>query len=197
MNDDAPADADIRDMARLAGGEHAALDDLMDRHAVRLVGYLTRQLRDESEAEDLAQETFVRVFQHRDRFDPARKFTTWLYTIATNLMRDRLRRLSRRPEVPLEGPAASGQEPREASIPAPDSGPDGSLLATERAQAVQQAVATLPEDLRTALILFEYEDLSHAEIAAVVECTPKAVETRLYRARAQLRDALKKYLDIL
>lgn len=196
MNDDT-ADADIRDMIRLASGEQAALDDLMDRHTTRLVGYLTRQLRDESEAEDLAQEAFVRVFQHRNRFDPARRFTTWLYTIATNLMRDRLRRLSRRPEVSLEGSDASEHKPREATFPAPGDGPDGSLLAAERTQAVQQAVTALPEDLRTALILFEYEDLSHAEIAAVLNCTPKAVETRLYRARTQLRSALKKYLDIL
>src|SRR5437667_228279 len=80
-------------------GGDSALSSLMERHAEKLFHYLVRQLGNEQDAEDLGQESFVRVFQHRARFDPAQKFTTWLYTIATNLSRDRLRYRARHPNV--------------------------------------------------------------------------------------------------
>src|SRR5262245_17838913 len=93
---------DQADMARLAEGRESALDDLMGRHAERLYHYLIRLLQDETEAEDLAQETFARVFLHRSKFKADKKFSTWLYAIATNLARDRLRHRSRHPTVSIE-----------------------------------------------------------------------------------------------
>lgn len=89
-------------MARLAGGHDAALNDLMDRHAERLFHYLVRSLQNEEDAADLAQETFARVCRNRAKFDPNQKFTTWLYAIASNLVRDRYRWRSRHPRVSLE-----------------------------------------------------------------------------------------------
>lgn len=177
-------------MQRLAAGHGPALNDLMSRHAERLFHYLIRVLRDESEAEDLAQETFVRVFQHSSKYDPSHKFTTWLYSIATNLARDRLRRLSRHPQVPLDGGPGHDEGAWEQVIPASDPGPLEQLAGLERAEAVRRAVAELPEELRVPLVLAEYEEQSHAEIAAVLGCSSKAVEMRVYRARQFLRKRL-------
>lgn len=200
---DPEADRDRADMKRLAEGHDRALDDLMARHAPRLHAYLNRLLQNDSDAEDLAQETFVRVHEHRDRFDPRHEFTTWLYTIATNLVRDRYRWRSRHPESPLDAPAHPGphgtaaHEARGLAEVLPDRRPDPSsqALQHERAEAVRNAIAQLPEDLRLPLLLAEFEERSHQEIAVILECTAKAVEMRLYRARKSLRDLLARWLD--
>jgi RNA polymerase sigma-70 factor (ECF subfamily) len=176
-------------MARLVEGHEASLNALMDRYGERLFHYLIRVLQDETEAADLAQETFVRVYQNRARFTPGRKFSTWIYTIATNLARDRLRRLSRHPLVSLES-HPTDDAGRNHILPSDQPAPDESLVTKEREAAVRRALADLPEELRVPLILFEYEDRSHAEIAAVLDCSAKAVEMRLYRARQQLRARL-------
>src|ERR1041384_3753816 len=93
---------DQQDMARLAAGHDAALNELMARHSGRLFGYLVRILTNETEADDLAQETFVRVYLNRARFRPSARFSTWLFAIATNLARDRLRWRTRHPNVSVE-----------------------------------------------------------------------------------------------
>jgi RNA polymerase sigma-70 factor (ECF subfamily) len=185
-----PSDAqDQADMARLTAGDDPALNSIMARHGERLFHYLIRVLQDDNEAADLAQESFVRVFQNRQRFDPDKKFSTWLYAIATNLARDRLRWMSRHPQVPLdsdETDPAGIHAARAATQPTPHE----ALVTEERAAAVRSALAQLPEELRVPLILSEYEEHSHAEIAAVLDCSAKAVEMRLYRARQQLRARL-------
>jgi RNA polymerase sigma-70 factor, ECF subfamily len=181
--------ADQQDMARLCAGHDAALNVLMDRHAQRLFHYLLRQLHNESDAADLTQEAFARVYHHRARFDPAQKFSTWLYTIATNLLRDHFRWRKRHPQVSLD---AESEETDALlhTLPDPTASAGDQLAAAERAAEVRQAVASLPDDLRTPLILSEYEDLSHADIGAILGCSAKAVETRLYRARNHLRKRL-------
>jgi RNA polymerase sigma-70 factor, ECF subfamily len=187
---------DRSDMAELAGGRDAALNALMSRHGERLYHYLIRLVRDEPEAADLAQETFVRVYQNRTRFKADGKFSTWLYAIATNLARDHFRKLARRPQVSLQTEDESGTS-LSHTLATGEAGPHESLEAAERADAVREAVAALPEELRLPLILAEYEEQSHAEIAAVLECSPKAVEMRLYRARQQLRNRLEKLLPAI
>jgi RNA polymerase sigma-70 factor, ECF subfamily len=188
-------DRDRADMARLAADHGPALDDLMERHAPRLFNYLARSLQDEDDAADLAQETFVRVFQNRMKFDPRMKFSTWLYAIATNLVKDRYRHRTRHPQVSLDAEnEATGESFREI-VPELGPTPSESLQGAERAEAVRQAVSQLPDELRTPLILFEYEELSHAEIGEILECSEKAVETRLYRARNQLREKLARLLN--
>jgi RNA polymerase sigma-70 factor, ECF subfamily len=189
------ADLDRSDMARLAGGRDASLNDLMERHAPRLYNYLLRQVSDESEANDLTQETFVKVYLNRTKFRAESKFSTWLYTIATNLARDHFRRRGRRPEVSLEARDEQHQSLGEV-LPEKSGSPIETLIAEERSQQVRAAVQALPEDLRVPLILAEYEDQSHAEIASILNCTTKAVEMRIYHARQALRKVLSNLVEM-
>ena len=179
-------------MGALAGGEDLALNHLMDRWQAPLRGFLYRYTQNGHDAGDLAQETFVRIYQHRARFRPGARFSTWMFQIALNLARSRARWQKRHPTDSLDWDSEtqnsrfqiySGATPAEAN------------LATERTAAVKTAIAALPPDLRDAVILAEYEEKSQAEIAAIVGTTPKGVETRLYRARQHLRKALQKYLQ--
>ena len=179
-------------MARLVAGDDAALNDLMERHAPKLFNYLVRSVQNEEDAADLAQDTFVRIFQNCARFDARMKFSTWLYAIATNLVRDCYRYRMRHPQVSLD--EASGEDFRQ-SMPEQKQTPSESLQSAERAEAVRHAVRQLPEELREPLIFSEYEELSHAEIGEILGCSAKAVETRLYRARNRLRVKLTGFLD--
>jgi RNA polymerase sigma-70 factor (ECF subfamily) len=184
-------------MARLASGHDAALNGLMERHAPKLFNYLVRSLQNEEDAADAAQEAFVRVYQNSAKFDTRAKFSTWLYTIASNLVKDRYRHRSRHPQVSLDAEnEATGENFRE-SVPEHNPTPSESLQDAERAEAVRKAVTELPEELRTPLILYEYEELSHAEVGAILDCSAKAVETRIYRARKQLRASLHWLLEIV
>jgi RNA polymerase sigma factor (sigma-70 family) len=184
MTSDAPQPTDEALASALSRGEDAALDVLMLRWQVPLRSFLYRHTQNEADALDLAQETFVRVYRHRGRYRDGARFSTWMFQIGLNLARDHARRRTRRPSVALE----------DVPEPAHDGNPQAETLATERVKAVRSAIADLPEKLRTALILFEYEDQSHAEIAATVSASPKAVETRLARARELLRQKLSRFL---
>ena len=183
-------DLDKADMERLASGHDAALNELMERHAPKLFNYLVRCLQDEEDANDTTQETFVRVYQNRMKFDPQQKFSTWLYAIATNLVKDRYRYRARHPRVSLDAESQETGKAFRESLVAQAPSPDKTLEADERAEKVRQAVAALPEELRVPLILATYEDRSHEEIGNILRCSAKAVETRIYRARQQLRTSL-------
>ena len=180
----ASSDTDEATMAALQRGEDLALNRLMTRWERPLRAFLYRSTHNEHDALDLAQETFVRIYQHRARYRPGARFSTWMFQIALNLARDHARRQRRRPTTTLE----------EAPEPTTRVTPGQQLTDAEAAEAVRDAVAALPEDLREAVLLFEFENLSHAEIAEIVDATPKAVETRLYRAREKLRTALARHL---
>jgi len=190
MNAPTADEQDARDMARLVQGHDPALNDLMERHAAKLFHYLIRSLQDEDDAADLAQETFAKVYHNRAKFDPGQKFTTWLYAIANNLVRDRYRWRTRHPQVSLdmenEETNASLKETLRTEGPAPDE----QLQTKESAAAVRKAIAALPEELRQPLILAVYQHLPQADIAEILNCSVKAVETRIYRARHQLRTSL-------
>ena len=144
------------------------------------------------DAEDLAQETFVKIYQARRRFGRGARFSPWIYAIATNLAKSRWRWRSVRRLVSLDASNSTGTS-FEFEDPRAETG-SVTTETRERATAVRQAIAALPLDLRTAVILAEYEDQSHAEIAAALGCSPKAVESRLYRAREKLRRALSSWL---
>jgi RNA polymerase sigma-70 factor (ECF subfamily) len=178
---------DAQDMTRLTAGHEAALNALMERHAEKLFHYLIRCLQDESDAADLAQETFARIYQHRAKFDPRQKFTTWMYAIASNLVRDRYRWRSRHPQVSLDAPSDETAASLKDHLPSGQQTPHQQLEAEERAAAVREAITALPEELRQPLILAVYQELPQAEIATILGCSVKAVETRIYRARQQLR----------
>jgi len=192
-NPDANA-LDRADMVRLAAGQDAALNDLMERHATPVFHFLCRMVGNEDDANDLAQETFARVFRARASFRPGEKFSTWLFTIAANLARNHFRWRARHPNVSLEAESGEAEQTLGSTLPSDDPAPNEQALTAERAQAVRSAVGKLPEDLREAIVLCEWQELSVAEAAAILESTPKAVESRLYRARQILRERLKSWL---
>jgi RNA polymerase sigma-70 factor (ECF subfamily) len=182
-------------MAKLAAGHDASLNDLMDRHGERLFQFLLRQMQNETDASDLAQEAFVRIYQNRNRYDSRQKVSTWLFAIAANLAKDRLRWRARHPAVSMDAQnPVTGEDFRE-SIPDPRVSPSEEFQKKELGDQVRRAISELPEDLRAALILAEYENLSMAEIAAILHCTERAVDNRLYRARKRLREMLSGVLD--
>jgi RNA polymerase sigma factor (sigma-70 family) len=187
--------ADTFDMVALRCGDELALNRIMGRHREKIFHYLIRLLQDEEEALDLAQETFVRVFLNRDKFNTKNRFSSWMYAIATNLARDRMRWLSRHKNVSLEAPVGNSEVSLGDLLKENRLAPDESLERDEQIKQVKEALAEIPEDLRTPLVLVEYEELSQAEIATVLNCTPKAVENRLYRARKLLRDKLGRLLS--
>src|SRR5258708_24819992 len=138
-------DQDRNDMARLAAGHDAALEALMGRHAERLFHYLLRLLQNETEAGDLAQETFVRVYQNRARFKPENKFSTWLFTIGTNLARDVQRRRARHPHISLDAEKEDSGGNFKDVLPEPGPNPGETLESADRADTVRRAIAALPE----------------------------------------------------
>lgn len=189
------ADArDQADMERLAAGQDSALNDLMDRHSTPLFHFLCRMVGNEDDASDLAQETFVRIFKSRGSFRKGEKFSTWAYAIAANLARNHFRWRSRHPNISLDSETDESEKTLAGSLPANDPPPNEQTLAVERATAVREAVGKLPEDLREAIVLCEWEERSVAEAAVILAATPKAVESRLYRARQMLRQLLKTWL---
>lgn len=168
----------------LSRGDDTAIDTLMLRWQVPLRGFLYRHLQNEADALDLAQETFVRIYKHRAHYREGARFSTWMFQIALNLCRDHARRRTRRPLVALDevpDPVDSRADPKTAT------------LAAERITAVRAAITALPDHLRESLVLSEYQDLSHAEIANIVRATPKAVETRIARARELLGKKLVRF----
>jgi RNA polymerase sigma factor (sigma-70 family) len=172
-------------MRRAQAGDEAAFGALMHRWERPVKALLARLVFNTRDADELAQETFVRVWQHRAKFRPEAEFRPWLFSIAVNLARNRLRWWRSRPEVSLaewDGGPARGE--------------DGSVAAerNERAQAVQAAIARLPAEQREALVMFAYEQMSQADIATTVGATTKAVENRIARARVHLRSALAGWL---
>lgn len=197
MNEEDSQVQDAEAMARLARGEDVALDELMQRHGPRLWRYLWRQLQNHDDAADLAQETFVRVYTHRTTYRPEKsRFTTWIFTIATNLVRDHYRRRGRRPTVPLtverEGEDAMDRAEGWLRDPSPD--PAEQTHSRQCLARLKELVGRLPEELRTPLLLAEYEGMAQAEIASILRCSAKAVETRIYRARRRLRQQLQECL---
>ncbi len=180
-------DADLQLVARLQAGDDGAFDELMGRYKTPVVNFVFRMLNDAGDADDVAQEVFVRVYRHIRRFhaDGRRRFSTWLFQIARNQAIDQLRKRKRRPVELRTFAEEDGQEPASSGRSA-----DREAHLKEVGEAVAQAVSALPERQKTALILAEYHDLSHAEIAAIMKCSVKSVESRLGRARQTLRHAL-------
>ena len=170
-------------MGRVQAGDEAALGALMERWELPVKSVIARIVLNASEAEELAQETFVRVWQQREKFRAGAEFRPWVFAIAVNLARNRLRWWRRRPTVSLQEWSETqraedgGQRSEQAA------GPEA-LERAERAAAVRDAIAVLPLELREAIVLFEYEQMSHAEIAAAVGATPKAVAVGAEKNRA-------------
>jgi RNA polymerase sigma-70 factor, ECF subfamily len=188
-----PEDAeDIRLMELASGGDMAAFEQLVERHQRMVIGTVGRMLGTNSDAEDIAQQVFVRVWKNVKRYEPRAKFTTWLLKITRNLVFNELRRRSRHPAVPLQSETDEEERPikDEQTI-----APDASLLEQELHEAVDAAIAQLPETQRMAVILRRYEELSYEEIAEALDQSVSGVKSLLFRARTELRESLKRYLS--
>ena len=183
------ADPDAELMLRLKNGEDRILNELMTRWQQPLVAFIYRYIGREAEALDLAQETFVRVYATRRRYTVRGKFSTWLFAIAANLCRNHLRWQRRRGE---SVPETSDMEDAEFAerIQSLDDSPDQAAIRSESISLIKVAIDKLPHDLKTVILLYEYQSLSYGEISSVLGCSVKAVEMKLYRARHLLRERL-------
>ncbi|KAF0093033.1 MAG: RNA polymerase sigma-70 factor ECF subfamily [Puniceicoccaceae bacterium 5H] len=176
-------DADL--MQQLAAGDDAALGHLIDRWQRPVLAFAYRYVQDHDAARELTQETFVRLYQARGRFQPERAFPAWLFKIAANLCRNYFRWKKRHPEQQLVD-----AEPDPAHPSAPESDPAERAAQQDDAARVAAAVKALPHRLKVAVLLYYYEGRSYREIAAVIGCSERGVETRLYRARNLLSASL-------
>lgn len=176
-------DPDVAAMRRLATGDDLALNEIMSRWQGRVASFLQRMCGNHATACDLAQETFTRLYHSRASYKENAPFSSYMLRIAANLARNHHRWQGRHPSEPLE--ALENAEPATEAA-----SPDTALSQADTAREVRHAVRQLPHELREALVLSSYEDMSHAEIANVTGCTPKAVETRIYRAKQILKEKL-------
>jgi RNA polymerase sigma-70 factor, ECF subfamily len=181
------ADPDTDLMLRLKNGEDWILNELMTRWQQPLVGFIYRYIGREAEALDLAQETFVRVYETRHRYTVRGKFSTWLFTIAANLCRNYLRWRQKRGE-PVPQNWNIEESKLAESFQSSDDSPDQAAMRSESISLLRTAIDKLPHDLKTVILLYEYQSLSYGEISSVLGCTVKAVEMKLYRARQLLRE---------
>lgn len=183
-------DRDKALMARIARADHDAFRELVLRHQDRVFALAYRFLGNQADAEEVAQDSFARLFEAAPRYRPEASFSTYLLRITTNLCINRKSRAYRQREESRE-PSAVDESQRDAE----SRDPRAELLREERARAVREAVQALPEDQRAALILFRFEGLSYEEIAKATGKSVSAVTSLLWRARAALRDSLRDWLD--
>jgi RNA polymerase sigma-70 factor (ECF subfamily) len=169
------------DLVRSAGaGDTRAAEALVRRHLPKMVGVARRMLGDASEAEDVAQEVFLRVWRETPRWRPgAAKFETWMHRVALNLCYDRLRRRREKPDADA-GVAVADPAPLASDV----------WLARQRAQRVHAALAELPERQRAAIALVHFEEMSNIAAAEILEISVEALESLLARGRRALRAAL-------
>ncbi len=164
-------------------------DVLVERYQHRLFGYLMQLVRDQQLAEDLLQETFIRLYQHYNSYRPIAKFSTWIYTIATNLVRSHMRRRMKMTTVDLE-PREAGDRPIELADDAP--AVDELVMGRMTVEAVRDAMEKLPEEFRQVIILREIEELSYDEIVEILNLPLGTVKSRINRARGRLKELLAK-----
>jgi RNA polymerase sigma-70 factor, ECF subfamily len=184
---DADDATDVALMRETAKGNEQAFRQLIERHQQAVVGTVARMLNDPTEAEDIAQMVFVRIWQSAPKWTHDAKFTTYLFTITRNLVFNESRRRSRKKEVSLES--------REEANPATTTADDGlspieGLEKRELHRSIDHAIASLPEQQRMAVVLRTFEGLDYEEIAATLETTVSSVKSLLFRARNTLREML-------
>ena len=187
-------DADV--VASFLEGEERAFQELVERYQTRLLNFIYRTIGDREKAEDLVQEVFIRVYRHLHRFDRSKKFSTWAYTIASNLAKNELRNRSRNPLVlfqSLRGP--SDEEERPVEFEDTGSRPDDLYRKRHLRELVEQTVAQLPEHHRQVFVLRELEGKSYEEIAEITDCNLGTVKSRLNRARTAFASIIEPMID--
>jgi len=194
----AQPDPDAVLMLRVKRGDRAAFAELVDKYKQPVMNFVYRSLRDEIEAEDLAQNVFLQVYKSRNRYKQTARFSTWLFTIARNLCLNELRRRARHPAESIEEshadhetgePGTQRQYEDKSQLAPPEA-----LLQGELAQKIEEALAELPENQRNAILLCRQEELSYEEIADVLDCSLSATKSLIHRGRETLKEKLKRYL---
>lgn len=188
-------DPDAALMLRVKAGDFAAFETLVNKYKQPVMNLVYRTLRDATEAEDLAQHVFLQVFKSAHRYEVAAKFSTWLFTIARNLCLNEIRRRSRHPADSLDEPAFDDDDqPRRQVADVKNFAPPDSLLHSELADKIEEALATLPEKQRAAILLCRGEEHSYEEIAEILDCSVSATKSLIHRGRETLKELLKPYL---
>ena len=182
--------SDHASLLALQQGEAVALNRLIARWQRPLQSFAYRYVQNTADANDLVAETFVRLYQQRLRLRPDTRLSAWLFTTLTNLCHNHHRWQRRHPTVALDAPAPDDSDRPVGEPASSQPGPDTMLEREETLAAVRSAIDRLPHDLKVALLLHHYERLSYQEIGEITGCSPRGVETRLYRARQQLRESL-------
>jgi RNA polymerase sigma-70 factor, ECF subfamily len=177
-------------MAKTAEGDEFAFEILVRRHQTSVLNLIYRYVGDRTKARDLAQEVFLRVWGTANRYEPKAKFTTWIYSITANLCLNELKSLRRQKLVGLKIEEEEKEGTDYASHSNAPQSPEDLLLAEERSRQVSEALQSLPENQRIALILKRYENLSYGEIARIMESSVSAVESLLVRAKRNLQEML-------
>ncbi len=193
----AVAEADARLVQRCKANDAAAFNEVVARYKDRVYGYVCRMIGPGADAEDLAQETFVRAYTNIHSFQSRATLNTWLFRIATNLCIDHIRRgqagRGRDASLSMEDPETRQGVERE--LPDNSHNPEQAALNRELGRRIQEALQDLPPRLRAVVHLFDVEGLSYDEIARVVDCPLGTVKSRLFTARMALRAKLLPYLD--
>ncbi|MFK7909067.1 MAG: RNA polymerase sigma factor [Akkermansiaceae bacterium] len=185
-------DLDVALMQKVGLGDEKAFEQLIERHQNAVIGTVAKMLGNATEAEDIAQQVFIRLWKSAPRYQRKAKFTTFLFTIARNLVFNESRKRSRKKEYSMD------EREDDFHLQTPDSqteSPDEGLLHKELQSAVDQAIASLPEKQRLAVVLRRYEGMPYEEIADVLELSVSAVKSQLFRARNALRESLQTYLE--
>jgi RNA polymerase sigma-70 factor (ECF subfamily) len=173
-------------------GEERAFQELVERYQTRLLNFIYRTIGDREKAEDLVQEVFIRVYRHIHRFDRSKKFSTWVYTIASNLAKNELRNRSRNPLV-LFQTIKSNWEDEERPLQFEDttSRPDDLYRKRHLRELVEESVNQLPTHHREVFVLRELEGKSYEEIAEITDCNLGTVKSRLNRARTSFAEIIE------
>ncbi|MBM3847571.1 MAG: sigma-70 family RNA polymerase sigma factor [Verrucomicrobia bacterium] len=193
MADCLNSDAEL--MSKVRTGDREAFEALVTKYRQPVLNFAIRMLHDPSEAEDLAQQTFVQVWKSAARYQTAAKFTTWLFSIARNLCLNEIRRRSRHPADSLDASEQDSEDAPRFQLPDPRA-EEGSVTTSrsELFDLVEQAIRELPENQRTALLLCREEEMSYEEIASVIGTSLSAAKSLIFRGRETLKARLKPYL---
>ena len=177
-------------------GEERAFTVLVERYQTRLLNFIYRTIGDRDRAEDLVQEVFIRVYRHLHRFDRSKKFSTWAYTIASNLAKNELRNRSRNPLVLFQTMQGSNDdEDRPLQFEDTTARPDDLYRKRHLRELVEDTVAKLPEHHRQVFVLRELEGKSYEEIAEITDCNLGTVKSRLNRARTAFAAIIEPFID--
>jgi RNA polymerase sigma-70 factor (ECF subfamily) len=187
---------DSRVVAAYLNGEVRAFQELVERYQKRLLNFVYRTIGDRERAEDLVQEAFIRVHRHLHRFDQTKKFSTWIYTIASNLAKNELRNRSRNPLVLFQAMKRSWEaDHRPLQFEDPHHRPDDLYRQRHLRELVEWAITQLPEHHREVFVLRELEGRSYEDIAEIANCNLGTVKSRLNRARNRFAQVIAPHLD--